>query len=176
MKKLCGCNKACGCGDNVYPSHQPCVQGYPECAGVEECSESFKGQCLFYTGDTITNLDIQKGMSFNDIVQKLVLVTVNPACNYPGSSCMSVVGLYSTKITQTMATFTWGALSTNPSYRLEYRLPSSINWTANPDTLNTQDTIVGLSPNTEYYVKVTTICGVGQTCTSLILKIKTKPN
>lgn len=176
MKKLCGCKKNCGCGDNIYPSHQPCVQGYPECDGLQACAESFDGKCLVYTGDTITNIDIQSGMSFNDIVQKLILITVNPNCNYPGSPCMSVIGLYSKKITQTSATFMWGAISTNPSYRLEYRLPAALNWTANTDTTSTQDTITGLLANTEYYVKVTTVCGPGVTCTSLIIKIKTKPN
>lgn len=173
--KNCGCNKPCGCGDDVLSSAPPCAQGFPECSGIPECPETYEARCAIYTGEDIVNIDIPKGTNVNDIIQKLILTIVNPGCNYPGSPCQSAIGVFFNKITQTTATLSWQPISGAVGYIVEYRLPTDINWTVNASVTGNQDTIVGLSPNTVYYVKVMTNCGE-QSCSSLTFKIKTKPN
>lgn len=175
MEKLCGCTVSCGCGDNVLTSVESNVDA-PECVNCEKCSESFDGDCLKYTGDTINNIAIAKGMSFNDIVQKLALLIVNPGCNYPDSPGNSVVGFYSTKINTGSIELAWNAVSGASGYLVEYREPQVVNWTANTATVTgTTDRIGGLSPNTLYYVRVTSIRN-GSSCYSLTLEITTKSN
>jgi hypothetical protein len=175
MKKLCGCDNDCGCGDNVILSKNPDAQSVPECDLDDQCSEAFDGKCLSYTGDAIVNAGIAKGMSFNDIVQKLVLLMVYPACNYPSSTGKGAVGFYSKKIQQTTISFKWAAVPSVTSYQVQYRLPSSLTWTANPVVTTLTDTIAGLSANTTYYVKLVTIVNA-VSCESVTLEITTKPN
>jgi hypothetical protein len=175
MKKLCGCEASCGCGDDIRSAELACGQGVPECVNCEECSEAFKANCVFYKDDTINNIGLLKGSNLRDDIQKLILLTVNPNCVYPNSSCNSVVGVHSKKIQQTTIELGWTALTGNVSYQIEYRLPSSLNWTLNAAVATNYDTIGGLVPNTTYYVRVRTLCS-SNSCTSLTFEIKTKSN
>ncbi len=174
MSKNCGCIQACGCADNVITTPLVCSQSLPACPNPEECSETFSLWCSIYNGDTIANLNIQKGMKMSDILQMLVLLTTGAGCVYPTSPCLSALGFHSTAIASTTATFAWNAVIGAASYQVQYRLPSVGTWTVNPVTTNLTDSIGPLLPSTKYVVRVITNCTGADPCNSVTLEIITK--
>lgn len=173
MIKNCGCKKSCGCAEDVLTTGLVCSQSLPECSDPEKCSETFSSDCLIYTGDTIANLNIQKGMKLTDVMQMLVIAITNSGCIYPTSPCLSAIGLHSIVINQTTASFGWNSVIGATNYQLQYRKPSDSTWTTNPVTTNVYDTIGPLVKNTQYYVRVVSNCG-SNSCNSVTLDITTK--
>lgn len=172
------CNKCkskgkCGCADKALTTNSPCAQDTPSCPTGDPCPETFSAACVAYMGNDLPELDIVQGDRLDIILQKLLLTLTNPGCAYPGNSCLSVIGLATTSITSTTAKLKWLASSTAISYSVEYREITSGTWLINPSTTGLTDTISGLTPGTEYYVRVNTTCALG-TCYSLTIKIKTK--
>lgn len=169
--KTCGCNKPCGCGQNVYSQNAPCSSGYPSCENPEPCSETFGGACVPYTGETIVNLNIEKGARMDEILQRLVGVITNPGCNYPDSPCKSpIVALK--KTTNSTIALIWGSTGA-ATYQVSYRLDTSTTWIYNTATDATTDTIGGLAANSTYHVRVSSLCS-SEACFSVILSITTK--
>lgn len=172
--RLCGCKTSCGCGNDVIATSPTC-DSPPNCFNPDTCSETFSTDCAVYTGDTIANIGLVKGMRLSEAIQLLVSVIVFPGCAYPTSPCLAVIGLKSTTITQTSATFAWNPVAGAINYHIEYRQPSSPTWIVGANTTNIFDSIGGLLPNTEYFVRVSTNCGAAF-CYSLTLLITTKTN
>ena len=172
--KCAKCESDCGCGNDVLLTPNNCPSNL-DCPNPEKCPETFSANCVVWTADTIADLGIIKGMKLSDAIQRLIGAIVNPGCNYPTDPCSSVVGFYSTNVAKTTASFKWGEVIGATGYQVEYRLTSSPSWLANPQTTNLYDTIGTLLANSDYYVRVKTICGVN-VCYSLTLLIKTKSN
>ncbi len=175
MKKNCGCQVNCGCGDMVLTTPPSCCAGIPACPNRDPCPETFSAQCLVYTGDTIANLNIQQGDRVSDIIQRLASLIINPGCAYPTSPCQSVVSFYSTYISATTIKLKWGAVSVATSYQVEYRLTTSPTWILNAAVAVSPtpvDIIGGLLPNSTYFVRVNTFCAAGN-CYSMVLQITT---
>lgn len=166
--------KPCGCNDVALTTKSPC--GHPDCPDPEQCAETFSGECIVYTGDTIVDANIQYGDRFNEIVQKLVLMITNPTCIEPGSLCQSAIGLMSTSITSTAVNIKWTAVTGAVSYSVEYKTAASLTWTViagiSPVAYPSQ-AIINLTPNTDYQIRVSTICESGS-CYSLTIQVKTK--
>lgn len=173
LHRKCGCEKPCGCQDDVFTTKSTCSLP-PECFNPEQCSETFSSECIVYTGDNIADLGIIKGARMTDVIQILINAIVNPGCTLPTAPCLSVVGFKSTIINQTTATFVWTPITGALNYQIEYKLVPSLTWTVGTATTNSYDTIGGLNPNTQYYVRVSTNCGTSS-CFSLTLLITTKP-
>jgi len=175
MKKKCGCNKPCQCGDNVISQGSAC-SGYPSCSEVEQCFETQDGKCLIYTGDEIVNIAVPQGARFNEIIQKLVGMITNPGCNSPNSPCSAVI-FNSDYITPTTIRVKWGIPSGfSGNFQIYYRKTGTVNFSLNTavsSTVNT-DTAAGLEPDTYYEIKIASICPDLDPCFSVTLKIKTK--
>lgn len=171
--KNCGCSKPCGCGDNVLTTAP--TQNCPAvgCANPNKCAETYGSDCVLYTGDTIANLNIYKGQPLTEILQKLTLLIVNPGCAYPTSTCQSVLNLVTTAITNATVNLYWNVSGTAASYQIEYRKTTVPSWTLLPTTTLNTGAIGGLSPNTNYYIRVNALCTTGS-CYSVTLEIKTK--
>lgn len=174
--KSCGCkNKPCGCEDQALTTNTPCAQDTPECPNPDPCAETFSDCCIVHANDTIVDLDIKQGDRLCDILQKITLMFTNPGCITPGSPCLSVLGLVSTLITSNTVKVKWLPSSTATSYIVEYKPSTSFTWTLNPPVPlsgNPVDTIGGLTPNTDYDIRVAAICPSG-TCYSVTIKVKT---
>lgn len=168
---LCGCDKPCGCGNDVVKIPLCCTSS--ECNNPEKCSETFSAQCVIYDGDTVANLGIYKGMKMSDIVQLLVLAITNSGCIYPTSPCLSVLGFNTNNITQTSASLSWNVVLGATGYQVEYRPVTSASWLINPIVTTINDIIGTLIPNTDYYIRVNTICS-SNSCYSNTIQIKTK--
>jgi len=175
--KICGCKgKPCGCEDHALTTNTPCAQDTPECPNPDPCPETFSDCCIVHANDTILDLDIKQGDRLCDILQKFTLLFTNPGCILPGSPCMSVLGLISTLITSTTVKLKWAPSSTAISYIVEYKPATSMSWTLNPPVAPSTtpvDTIGGLTPNTDYDIRVASICNTG-TCYSVTIRVKTK--
>jgi len=168
--------KPCSCLDTGLTTNSPCAQNTPDCPNPELCPETFSGECIVYTGDTILDANIQYGDRFNEIVQKLVLMILNPTCIDPSSTCLSALGVMSTSITSTSATIKWNTVSTAVTYTLEYKLSTAMSWTlvaGIPQTAYPEQIITGLVPNSYYDIRINSICG-GGSCYSLTIVILTK--
>lgn len=173
IKRNCGCKLPCGCGDHVLTTPPACGTGNPDCVNPEKCSETFSSECAIYMGDTIANLNIYKGDRLTTVVQKLAQALLNPGCAMPTSPCTGVVGFGSYIITQGTIALSWLAAPSAITYQVEYRAITSAIWLLNPAVAGLTDTIAGLLPNTDYYVRVNSQCN-GFSCYSLVLQITTK--
>lgn len=169
----CGCSnpKPCGCKDTYNTTVNPC--DLPACPTPNPCSETFSTDCAIYTGDHIVDLDIQYGDPLSTVIQKFALLFTNSGCALPTAPCQSAVGFNSTQVTGTTIKLVWLAAINATSYQVQFKKKTDTTWTLNPSVTTLYDTVGNLSLDTEYYVRVNSICN-GGTCTSLTLSITTK--
>jgi fructose 1,6-bisphosphatase len=123
-------------------------------------------------GDDLPILDIKKGDRVSEILQKLILQAFNPGCIDSDADCQSVLNFKSTLIAKTSIQLAWDAFDSATSYRVEYKLATASTWTLNPAVTTNTDTIGNLTADTEYHIRVATICG-SDTCYSLTIAVKT---
>ena len=176
MGKSCTHKVPCGCGDQPLMTPPPCETGTQECPAPDPCSETFSDECLVHAGDTIVDTGIVQGERLDVTLQRLSLILTNPACMLPGSTCQPALGLKSTEITSTTISLAWLNSLTATGYTLEFKEASSLTWTlttpiavvANPTYM-----IGGLTPDTDYHVRINTICAAGN-CYTVTILVKTK--
>lgn len=173
----CNCKKKpCGCEDQGLTTNTPCAQDTPDCPNPDPCAETFSDQCVVHMPDGIVDIGIVAGERLNVTLQRLALILTNPGCIMPGSTCLSVLNLRSVKITSTTVKVAWNPSDTvDAGYIVEYKEASAMSWTANPMVLpstNPTDTIGGLLPDTEYDIRVSTLCTMGS-CYSVTIRVKT---
>lgn len=176
------CNKCksdrCGCGDvplnmpNAY-SNDPTI-----CPpNSEKCSEVFDMACICYQGDDIVELDIKKGTRLDEVLQKLVLAITNPGCSdfFDETACQSPLNLTIANLLTTSFNISWDAVASATSYSVEYKDANTTTWLIQPAVTApiVNDTIVGLTPDTVYDIRVNAICATS-TCYSLNIRIKTE--
>jgi len=90
--------------------------------------------------------------------------------------CKSVVGLHSTSIGSTTIDLAWFADASATSYVVEYKLSTATSWTlmaALTPVANPTETIGGLTPDTDYHIRINNICS-GGSCYSVTIIVKTK--
>jgi hypothetical protein len=77
-----------------------------------------------------------------------------------GGTCTSVGTITISGTTPTGTTLSWATTGAT-SYMVEYRFPNAASWTiAQPISNALTKTLSGLSPSTDYQVRVTAVCGV----------------
>lgn len=164
--KPCGCNDA---GLTTNPAYAA------DCPNPEACAETFSGECIVYTGDTIIDYDtnlpyVSYGDRFNEIVQMLILLNTNPTC--VGSAA---TGLMSTAITTTSISVKWNAVACATGYTVQYSNDGGLSW-ASISTVPPVTSLVisALTPGTEYYIRVSTACPITGSCYSLTIVVTTK--
>lgn len=168
--------KKCGCEDKGLNTPTPCIHDTFECPNPDPCPETFSADCVIYTKDTIVDTGILNGSSLSNNLQIISLWLTNPLCMDPNAACKSVPYLYSTTITPTTIKVGWTPNGVPVNYQVEYKLATSPTWTLNPLIPNTQftDTIGGLTPDTNYHIRVNSLCS-GINCYSVTILVKTKP-
>lgn len=174
----CGTKTAgCGCSDTAYTTApQTSCPPNTQCPTPEICSEYVNTRCVYSAQIGILGLGIDPNESMQQILQRLdILLGATPGCADPTSACQSTTLVYPVEITQTTATFSWEASSTADDYQVEYKLSSAGGWTLLPVQAATEPTqilITGLTANSTYYVRVNSICPVGN-CYSATLIFNT---
>lgn len=166
-------NKNCGCTDVGLTTPAPCPCEQVTCATPDICPETFSDSCIIHTGDTIVDLDIKQGDRLATILQKIAIRINQPAC-VSGTACASALGFKSTLITNNSIKVAWDTVTGSTGYVVQYRKTTASIWTSNPSVTTGTDTITGLDANTNYYIRVNTVCGVTKPCFSVTLLITTK--
>ncbi len=174
MSKACGHSKPCGCSDQALTTQAPCETGTLTCPTPDPCPETFRAGCVVYTGDTIVDLGLKRGERLDVILQRLTLMITNPGCVSAGSTCLAVVGLLSSSITSTTVDLTWIPVSTAINYTVEYKLATALAWTITTPVTAPEAVLGGLTPDTDYHIRINAICAAGS-CYSVTIQIKTQP-
>ena len=76
-----------------------------------------------------------------------------------GGTCNAPASLTATATTPTSASASWAAVSGASSYRISWKTASSGTWGSEITVSNTAYNITGLTPSTDYNVRVRTVCG-----------------
>jgi hypothetical protein len=91
--------------------------------------------------------------------------------------CRAILGLHSTTIMSTTIDLAWLSELSAVDYQVEYKEITATSWTLNPQipapVLNPTDLIAGLTPDTDYYIRVNNICSAGS-CYSVTIQVRTK--
>lgn len=114
------------------------------CMYMFSAGQKTRAQALFATGG------LRAGLLTSD------------GCTPPtgGTTCAVPTGLASSAITTTGATVSWSAASGALSYNLEYKTAAATTWTL-VNNATTSRTLTGLTANTTYNFRVTTVCSAG---------------
>lgn len=175
------CNKCktqrCGCSDapinmpNTF-SNDPSI-----CPpNSEKCSEVFDMACICYQGDDIIEYDIKKGQRLDEVLQKVLLALSDSGCATFGddTSCQSPINLTISNLLSTGFDISWDTVPYATSYVVEYKHAASMTWLLNPAVTapTVTDTIIGLSPEEIYDIRISAVCPVGS-CYSLNIRIET---
>jgi hypothetical protein len=155
--------KTCGCTDTPYttPIASTCVTSCPP-----KCAEYYDAACTLIK-DGIVEVGIQAGDSMESIVQRLVVYLTNEAC-----LDSTAIPVKTNVITPLTIDLVWGAVAGAIEYQVEYKLPSAGVWTLLPEQTSTSVTIGGLTPATEYYIRVSTTTNAS-TCYSVTISAST---
>lgn len=81
MEKDCGKLKPCGCEDQPLMTPPPCNQGTPECPDPDPCPETFRAECVVWTGpDLICNSTViaTAGDRLPLILERMVAIMCTP--------------------------------------------------------------------------------------------------
>jgi hypothetical protein len=168
--------KKCGCEDVGLTTPTPCIHDTFECPNPDPCPETFSTGCTIFTKDTIVDTGINQGDNMSNILQIMTLWLTNPLCMIDGATCKSPLAFASKVISPTTISVVWTANGTPSSYQVEYKLAGALTWILRPAVANTVfiDAIGGLVPNSQYEIRVKSICGV-QICYSVTILVTTKP-
>jgi len=171
----CNTSNKCGCKD--VPFNMPLTySNNPTVCPVdsEKCTEVFDMGCICYQGPDIVELNILQGSRLDEVLQKLILAITDPGCatfSNP-TACQSAINILIENITTTSFQISWDAVTSATGYSVEYKASTSLTWLVRPTVVTLTDTLVGLTPDTIYDIRINTICALG-TCYSLNLRIKT---
>jgi len=173
------CNKSrCGCQDAPVNMPNSFSNDPTVCPpNSEQCSEVFDMACICYQGDDIVELDIKKGSRLDEVLQKLILAYTNAGCVdfFDPTTCQSPLNLTIANLLTTSFDISWDSVPAAMSYTVEYKDASTTTWLLNPSVTapTLADTVIGLTPDTVYDVRVNVTCVTG-TCYSLNIRIKTE--
>lgn len=178
----CNHTKPCSCEDYAYVTNTPC-EGV-NCPEPNPCPETFDACCVIYTGPNIVNANIKTGDSMCDVIQKLIIYgnsgTTPATCLDPTNCCASPLGFTITNIGSTSVDISWdlSTCPTVPGYSIEYKLSYAPSWTVAGTvgaTVNTY-TLSGLTPGSNYYIRISTTCETETPCYSVTLLAHTLSN
>lgn len=89
-----------------------------------------------------------------------------------GGTCPTPTNLAASNITETSATVTWSAASGALSYNFQYKLSSSNSW-YQVNVPGTGVNMTGMTPGTNYDVRVQSVCSGGTSAFTAVLTFKT---
>lgn len=92
------------------------------------------------------------------------------------TDCLSPINVVLTP-TETTINVTWDGNNNATQYTVELKESNSVTWLSNiPVTAPLEeDILIGLTPDTEYDIRVIALCDVDTSCISLVQTVKTLP-
>ncbi len=171
----CNCSKTkCTC-DSYLTTPPACPSGVG-CPTPEICSEFYNMCCVVYNGPTIVDLNpfiIETGDTLCNIMEKYILDQID-GCIDPTGTCLATTGLSVSNVTSSAITVSWTSNPTAVNYQLSVATSLGGPYTSpNVATTSLTDTLIGLTANTEYYIRVVTACASGGPCNSVTIRVRT---
>lgn len=171
----CNCSKTkCTC-DSYLTTPPACPSGVG-CPTPEICSEFYNMCCVVYNGPTIVDLNpfiIETGDTLCNIMEKYILDQLG-GCVDPTGTCLATTGLSVSNVTSSAITVSWTSNPTAVNYQLSVATSLAGPYTSpNVATTLLTDTLIGLTANTEYYIRVVTACASGGPCNSVTIRVRT---
>lgn len=167
MAKDCGHKVPCGCNDIGMTTPAPCGDAI-NCPDANPCSEVFCAECIKYCGDTVSfgtggsEITISQGDSYDIVMQKLLLYTVDATC-----ASTVPVGLEAVDVDTTQLTLKWQ----NNTGSLIITVTDGVSTIVQPVNGVSEYTFINLLADTTYSISIQVD---GSSCTSLTLQTKTK--
>ncbi len=174
--RKCGCGETkCGCSSPLFTA----VTDYStNCADPQPCDEFTLSQCVIYNGPDIPIFGITNGMPLNNIIGKILIGIIDPACvltdGSPPPTCEAVNYIHVIKVTSTTITIGWNLSIYATGYTVTYEVTGSgspVSLTPVSSTTS-QQVIINLLPGTSYDIHVDTNCS-SSTCSSLVIRLST---
>ena len=179
----CNCNKCnptrgCGCADS--PDRTPC--SYSDCSvGSERCSDVQCAECVSYcgtsfqVGNSTEVIKIETGDRLDSIIQKFALMISQGvgACTADDVH-HAPYNVYATAITNAGVTILWNAESTDTTSIGVWADPGTgyvLVDTVAPTVL--QSIVTGLTPATDYKIKLISTDALAASCDSVELIVAT---
>ena len=132
--------------------------------------------CVVYNGPTIVDLNpfiIETGDTLCNIMEKYILNQIG-GCVDPTGTCLATTGLSVSNVTSSAITVSWTSNPTAVNYQLSVATSLGGPYTSpNVATTSLTDTLIGLTANTEYYIRVVTACASGGPCNSVTIRVRT---
>jgi len=132
--------------------------------------------CVVYNGPTIVDLNpfiIETGDTLCNIMEKYILDQLG-GCVDPTGTCLATTGLSVSNVTSSAITVSWTSNPTAVNYQLSVATSLGGPYTSpNVATTSLTDTLIGLTANTEYYIRVVTACASGGPCNSVTIRVRT---
>jgi hypothetical protein len=132
--------------------------------------------CVVYNGPTIVDLNpfiIETGDTLCNIMEKYILDQIG-GCVDPTGTCLATTGLSVSNVTSSAITVSWTSNPTAVNYQLSVATSLGGPYTSpNVATTLLTDTLIGLTANTEYYIRVVTACASGGPCNSVTIRVRT---
>jgi len=132
--------------------------------------------CVVYNGPTIVDLNpfiIETGDTLCNIMEKYILDQID-GCVDPTGTCLATTGLSVSNVTSSAITVSWTSNPTAVNYQLSVATSLGGPYTSpNVATTSLTDTLIGLTANTEYYIRVVTACASGGPCNSVTIRVRT---
>lgn len=174
--KKCKQNK-CGCGSSAIEMPPVYLNCPNPCESTEKCTQLYNMDCICYDGEDIIELDIKKGERMTSIMKKLISAILYPGCSDYSSvtACKNTVNVIITNIGANSLSIEWNEVNTAVNYIVEFKLSSSLTWNTLPAVNVTNASIVGLTAESIYDIRVIVTCAA-TTCASLQYRIKTLIN
>lgn len=174
----CNPSKPCGCQDTAITN--PCT--YTDCSvGSERCEDVQCAECVSYCGTSFeiggvgTLIKIETGERLDSIVQKLALMlSAGVGACTADDLHHAPYNLYATTITSTGATILWNGESSLTASIEVYVDPGTgyvLKDTVAPTVL--KSIITGLTPATNYKIKLVSKDAAAATCDSVVLLVTT---
>lgn len=76
----CAKTSPCGCEDQPLPLAPPCTQGTPECPNPDPCPETFRAECVIWTGADLicdTTVLATQGDNIRTVLERIVALFCN---------------------------------------------------------------------------------------------------
>jgi len=132
--------------------------------------------CVVYNGPTIVDLNpfiIETGDTLCNIMEKYILDQIG-GCVDPTGTCLATTGISVSNVTSSAITVSWTSNPTAVNYQLSVATSLGGPYTSpNVATTSLTDTLIGLTANTEYYIRVVTACASGGPCNSVTIRVRT---
>ncbi len=150
---------------------------HPLQIGVSSNYSSLEPQTVIANIDTLTSDWKEVTVYFNNYTDSTGYITIGVPSGYTEycdfwvdnvvidygtpdvtDTCDAPTNVAISNISQTAATVTWNAGGTETEWNVQYKAPAGVDWFAISVTGTPTTTLSGLTPNTNYYVRVQAAC------------------